>query len=76
MKVKDVEITASQIEAMLAVMGERFRAADVIAAAEAAGVKKGEVSSRATDRLIQKQRKARKIRLLDSGPYWTSRIDT
>lgn len=76
MKVNDVEITEAQIQAMLAAMNERFRAADIIAAAEAAGVKKGTISNRAADRIIQKQRKARAIRLLDSGPYWTNQIDT
>ena len=46
MNVKGVEITEQQLAAMLQAMGERFRAADVMAAAEAAGVQKGEVAMR------------------------------
>lgn len=72
MKVKGVEITEQQLAAMLQAMGERFRAADVMAAAEAAGVQKGEVAMRAADRLLQKQRKAGKIKIIASGPYWSS----
>lgn len=70
MRVKGVEITEAQIEAIMASMCKRFRASDVIAAAEAAGVEKGEIAMRAADRLIQKQRKANRIRIIASGPYW------
>lgn len=70
MQIKGVDITEAQSQAILASMQTRFRASDVIAAAEAAGVEKGEIAMRAADRLIQKQRKAKKIRLVGSGPYW------
>lgn len=70
MQIKGVEITEAQVEAILASMQKRFRASDVIAAAEAVGVEKGEIAMRAADRLIQKQRKAKTIRLVGSGPYW------
>lgn len=70
MKIKGVEITEAQIQKMKTSMQKRFRASDVIAAAEAAGVQPGEIAMRAADRLIQKQRKAKAIRIIDSGPYW------
>jgi len=70
MRVKGVEITDAQIEKITLSMKTRFRAADIIAAAEAAGVEKGEVAMRTADRLIQNQRKAKQIRIVDSGPYW------
>ncbi len=70
MRVKGVEVTEAQIQMVLRSMQSRFRAADVIAAAEAAGVARGEVAMRTADRLIQKQRKAKQIRIVDSGPYW------
>lgn len=70
MRVKGVEVTEAQIQIILSAMQKRFRAADVVAAAEAAGVAKGEVAMRAADRLIQKQRKAKQIRIVDSGPFW------
>lgn len=72
MKVHGIEISEGQIAAMLQAMGTRFRLADVISAAEAAGVQKGEIAMRAADRLVQKQRKAGKIRIIDSGPYWAA----
>lgn len=73
MKVKGIEISEEQIAAMLKVMGgKRWRASDITVAAEAAGVTPGGVAMRAADRLIQQQRKARKIKIIDSGPYWTS----
>jgi dihydroorotate dehydrogenase len=70
MKVKGVEITDSQIAAMHNVIGERFRASDVTAAAEKAGVSSGEVAMRAADRILQKLRKDKKIQIIGSGPYW------
>lgn len=70
MKVKDFEVSEQQIAAMSAAMNERFRSADIVAVAEHAGVPKGEISMRAADRLIQQQRKAGKIQIIKSGPYW------
>lgn len=70
MNVKGIEITEEQVAAMSVVMTERFRSADLIAAAEHAGVPKGEIAMRAADRLIQQQRKAGKIQIIKSGPYW------
>lgn len=70
MRVKGIEVTDAQVERILRSMQTRFRAADIVAAAEAAGVEKGEVAMRTADRLIQNQRKAKKIQIVDSGPYW------
>jgi hypothetical protein len=70
MNVKGVEITAEQVAAMSAAMTEQFRSADIIAAAEEAGVPKGEIAMRAADRIVQQQRKAGKIQIVKSGPYW------
>lgn len=71
MNVNEIEITEAQILAMLGVMaGSRFRASDIVAAGEAAGVEKGSVAVRAADRLIQRQRKKGAIRIIESGPYW------
>lgn len=67
MKVKGVEITDSQIAAMHNVIGERFRASDVIAAAEKAGVSSGEVAMRAADRILQKLRKDKKSKSSAQG---------
>lgn len=72
MRVGGVEITEQQVTAMLEAMGERFRASDLIAAAEAAGViAKDGVAMRAADRLLQRERKAQRIRIIESGPYWS-----
>ena len=70
MNVQGNQITEIQIAAMLEVMGERFRASDLISAAENAGITSREVAMRAADRLLQKQRKANKIQIIGSGPYW------
>lgn len=70
MKIRGTEITAAQIEAMRSSMSESFRASDVIAAAKAAGVADDEVAMRAADNFIQRERKAQRIRLIASGPYW------
>lgn len=70
MNVKGVEISEAQVEAISASMTKRFRASDVIAAAEAAGVPVGEIAMRTADRIIQRQRRAQQIRIIASGPYW------
>lgn len=70
MKVNGIEITSQQIEGMNSALSERFRCSDLIAAGIAAGISET-VASRAADRQIQKLRKAGKIKIIDSGPYWT-----
>ena len=69
MKVKDVEISEAQVEAMRGAMSAKFRASDIVSAAELAGVPTGEVSMRAADRLIQAERKRGRIRVT-TPPFW------
>jgi hypothetical protein len=73
MKVNGIEITEEHISAMLKVIGKRFRASEVQAAGEKAGVS-AEISMRATDRLLQQQRQKGLIQQIpDDAPYWTKR---
>lgn len=72
MKVKGIEINDQQIGAMVDAMSAKFRASDLAAAAERAGVVDGEVAMRAADRFIQQQKKKGWITLIGSGPYWTN----
>jgi hypothetical protein len=71
MKVEGIEITEAQINAMLQVMGKRFRASHVREAAKKAGVP-DEVEMRAVDRLLVQQRQKGLIQPIpDDKPYWT-----
>jgi fructose-1-phosphate kinase PfkB-like protein len=72
MKVKGIEITEAQIQAMLDAMSDRFRASDLEAAAVKAGAVGEGVALRAADRLLQQQRKKGVIQTLpEDKPYWT-----
>ena len=67
MKVHGVEITDEQIAAGLAAMSGEFRFSDVQAALIRAGVAyDGDVSMRAADRLLQRERKADRITAVSS----------
>jgi hypothetical protein len=71
MKVQGIEVTEAQVNAMLATMNSRFRASEVEAAAEKAGVA-SEISMRATDRLLQQQRQKGHIKQIpEDAPYWS-----
>lgn len=61
MIVYDEQISEEQIEAALAVMVGKFPMADVVEAFVFAGVSEGNVSGRAADRLLQKERRAGRI---------------
>jgi hypothetical protein len=67
-----VEITEAQQEACVSAMKKRFRASDIESAAIQAGVPKyndrNGIAHRVADRLIQRQRKAGKIKR--DGVYW------
>ncbi len=72
-------ITDAQCEAMLARMkAGPFRASDIEKAALEAGVParapdfryNGGTAHRAADNLIQRERKAQRIRLVKNGPMW------
>lgn len=71
MKVQGIEISPEQVASMASAINDRFRAKDIEAAAVAAGVEPGEIAMRAADNFIQRQRRAGRIKIIESGPYWT-----
>ena len=66
MKVHGTEITAEQIAAGDAAMTGDFKLSDVRGALLRAGVGHGAVADRAADRLLQKARKAGRIRAVNN----------
>lgn len=69
MKVNGKEVPPKVIDACLErTRSERFRCSDIIEAARDSGVK-GLEYTRIADRLIQRERKAKRIRAVDY-PYW------
>lgn len=65
MRVYGHEISDEQLQAGRAAMCGQFRMLDVVGALERAGVPGFEVSSRAGDRLLQKERSAGHIRAVN-----------
>jgi hypothetical protein len=66
MRVLGTEITDEQIAAGVAAMRGHFRMADVFGALQRAGVKGTGVADRAADRLLQRERKAGRIRAVNN----------
>lgn len=67
MKVYGYDVTQEQIKAGLAAMAGQFRMTEVVGAMMRAGVPdRGAIAGRAADRLLQKERKAGRIRAVNN----------